>query len=344
MKLSVSVLMAVFNAEKYVRAAIDSILSQSFREFEFIIIDDASQDQSVQIISTYQDERVRLVRNEENIGLTRSLNKALDIARGTYIARMDADDISDPTRLEKQVSFLDAHPEVGVCGSWTYYLRTANKRELWKYPKQDEVIRIELLLRNQLAHPSIMLRRSIIEVHQLRYNSNYYTSQDYDLWVRMSDYCQLANLPEPLISYRHHAQSVSATKQRLQRKNTNQIRLYQLNKLGIYPNWQQWKTHLTLVDQRPLVSTHELQKRHQWLITLQQANRQVNQYPYTDFNNFLTRQWRFSIQKMSIYNVRILYLCLISPFPFLSTLKNSHRLHFLAQCIWGSFRKKTRKL
>ncbi|MEM9830573.1 MAG: glycosyltransferase [Bacteroidota bacterium] len=332
----ISVLMAVYNAEKYVAAAIESILNQSFKNFEFIILDDASTDSSKKIICGYQDERVRFIENKYNIGLTHSLNKGIALCKGRYIARMDADDISTPERLEKQVAFMETHPDIGVCGTWVYYLREDGKRNLWKYPEEDRTIRTELLLYNRLAHPSVILRRSIVINHQLHYNPEFYTSQDYDLWVRMSCYCKLANLSEPLVRYRHHNQSISHTKQRLQRRNTNQIRLYQLIKMGIQPSWRQWKLHLELIDQRPLRSVNALKETLKWLITLKKANQLTNVYTSENLHDFLTRQWHWSIHNTTTYNLKLLYLCLISPFPYVSSLSKSQLLRFLLACIEGA--------
>jgi len=118
MKPTVSVLMPVFNGEQFLRPAMNSILNQTFTDFEFIIVDDGSTDHSREILNSYTDSRVRLICNESNIGLTDSLNRGLEAASGNYIARMDQDDISLPERLAKQVAFMDSHPEVGVCGTW----------------------------------------------------------------------------------------------------------------------------------------------------------------------------------------------------------------------------------
>lgn len=114
----ISVVLSVYNDAKYVGVAIESVLAQTFTDFELIIIDDASTDESLSIARDFADERIRIVENEENLGLTKSLNKGISLAQGKYIARMDSDDICLPTRFEKQVAYLDAHPDVGVCGGW----------------------------------------------------------------------------------------------------------------------------------------------------------------------------------------------------------------------------------
>jgi glycosyltransferase involved in cell wall biosynthesis len=198
----VTVLMSVYNGEKYLREAIDSILNQTFMDFEFLIINDGSTDSTVEILQSYDDPRIKIINNVENIGLTKSLNKGLRIARGTYIARMDCDDISLPERLEKQINYLNAHPEVGVLGT-AYRLIDANGHdlEIMRMPINDLQIRWTSLFDNPLL------------------------SEDYDLWTRMLNYTRGMNLSEPLIQYRVHANTVTSKYREVQLKNRNIVAL-----------------------------------------------------------------------------------------------------------------------
>lgn len=163
----VTVLMPVYNGEEYLREAIESILFQSFGNFEFLIIDDGSTDDSINIIASYTDPRIRVITNGENIGIARALNKGIELARGKYIARMDSDDISLPKRFEKQVDFLDKNPEIGIVGSW---IKTFGGRKtiILAHPCNPEMVRIFFLFDSPLAHPTVMMRREFLKKNNLR--------------------------------------------------------------------------------------------------------------------------------------------------------------------------------
>jgi len=200
----VTVLMSVHNGAIYLRQAIESILKQSYEDFEFIIIDDASTDTTPEIIGSYRDRRIRVVRNDGKMGLTKSLNRGLDLADGEYIARMDADDISLPERLQRQILFLDSHPAVGVLGTTFKTLengRLKNPYNVW--PVMSDVIKWSLFFTSPLAHPSVVMRKDLIR-QVGKYDSCRIHAQDYDLWCRLADITEFANLEETLIYIRTH--------------------------------------------------------------------------------------------------------------------------------------------
>jgi glycosyltransferase involved in cell wall biosynthesis len=209
----ISVLMPVYNCEKYLNEAVESILQQSYADFEFIIIDDHSTDTSGSIINRYQDPRIIFVHNDENIGVTRSLNRGLSLAQGEYIARMDADDISLPGRFEKQVSFLDAHPNVGVLGTAACLMDQFGKiGDPIRFPEEHMLLCWRLcFFVNPIIHPSVMMRRQLVS-RVNGYNPELATSQDYQLWCRLSGMTRLANLPEIFLYLRKHAESISSKK------------------------------------------------------------------------------------------------------------------------------------
>src|SRR6185295_9135648 len=156
----VSVLMSVYNGEKYLKEAMESILNQSFSDFEFLIFNDSSTDSSREIILSYNDPRIVLIDNKKNIGLTKTLNKGISLAKGKYIARMDADDVCHPERLNEQVNYLDKNAEVAVCGTWVQFL---NENEVVKLPTKKNEIKTLLFCNSCLAHPSVMIRKSFLE-------------------------------------------------------------------------------------------------------------------------------------------------------------------------------------
>ncbi|RTL12959.1 MAG: glycosyltransferase [Neisseriaceae bacterium] len=210
----ISVVMPVYNAAPYLKESVESILNQTFSDFEFIIIDDCSTDNSYNLLQTYakKDLRVKLFRNEKNEGLPKTLNLGVSLSSGEYIARMDADDISLPVRLLKQLAFMEKNPTIAMCGSWyavcdqnlnkKYFIRTL--------PCESEVIKIYLhLLYNPFGHNTVMIRKDVFSTLQYA-DSMRDNAEDYDLWLRMIDAgYELANIPEVFVRYRTSIQSSS---------------------------------------------------------------------------------------------------------------------------------------
>lgn len=208
----VTVLMAVYNGECYLREAIDCFLHQTFRDFEFLIINDGSTDHSREIILSYDDPRIRLVDNEYNLGLAKSLNKGLELAAGQYIARQDADDISDPERLEKQVAFLDSNPMVALTGTLYETIDAHGKLiERIAMPCGFTDIRWCLLFFNPFSHSAVMFRKSVVLERIGFYNEALRYSEDYELWSRIVRRLEVANLNEYLAKVRVSPESMTAT-------------------------------------------------------------------------------------------------------------------------------------
>ncbi|MBN1841350.1 MAG: glycosyltransferase [Deltaproteobacteria bacterium] len=199
----VSVLMSVYDGERYLRDSVESMLNQTFADFEFVIVNDSSTDASRAILESYDDSRILLLHNQKNRGLTYSLNRGLAAAKSEYVARMDADDISVPQRLEKQVSFLRAHPEIGILGCSCDNIDSEGRRVgSSTMPETDLAVRWVSLLGNPFIHSTVMIRRGILVSNGLKYDETFETAQDYDLWTRMLQHTRGANLGERLIRYR----------------------------------------------------------------------------------------------------------------------------------------------
>ena len=205
-KFLVSVVMAVYNGEKYLADTINSILNQTFSDFEFIIVNDGSTDSTRDILSYYQeqDKRIRIIDNETNIGLTKSLNRGIVESIGKYIARIDVGDVCYPERFKKQVDFLEQNKNVCVVGSWGVFKdEQGNTIYNFKSHTDSKSIRKNALLGRVILHPSAMIRTN--ELKSIGgYNEKYYTNQDTELWLRMSKKWNLANIPEVLVSCGFH--------------------------------------------------------------------------------------------------------------------------------------------
>lgn len=221
---SVSVLMPVFNADRYLADAIDSVLAQTFGDFEFMILDDGSSDGSLEIIERYaaRDSRIRVI-SRENRGLVESLNELARAAGGQYLARMDADDICFRDRFEKQVAYLDAHPDCVVVGGWAIMVDEDCRPIVPLKPPLDHdgIDSGNLSGRTSFIHPSVLIRRSAFLQAGL-YDLRYPHAEDKELWLRMAEIGRLANLPEYCLRYRVHMQSVSSQNQEVQNENCRQ--------------------------------------------------------------------------------------------------------------------------
>ena len=207
----VSIVMPVYNGVRYLREALDSLLTQTFQDFEIWAIDDGSTDDSPALLASIRDPRLRVYR-QDNAGQTGALNTGLKLAKGEYIARMDQDDISEPERLAMQVAFLDSHPEVGLLGSEYMWIdEKGTPLRKMSFPRNNSNLRRAMARCNPFAHSAVMFRRSLIEqVGGYIQNKNYPQFQDYELWIRMAVHSQVANLPVVLMRYRVHESSSSA--------------------------------------------------------------------------------------------------------------------------------------
>jgi len=212
----VSVLLCVYNGARFIAEALKSIYNQTYQDFELIVVDDGSIDSTPNILMDMKDSRTFIYRNAENQGLTKSLNIGLKLCRGDYIARMDADDISHPQRFEKQVRFLAENPECLAVGCWCNWIDSSGKTYgSWEPPTSYENIKKKLLVNNSLAHGSVMLRRSsLLEIGG--YNEKYIYAQDYDLWLRLSEFGEIRNIPEHLYNLRSWTEAVSSARKKQQ--------------------------------------------------------------------------------------------------------------------------------
>lgn len=202
----VSVIMPVYNCFDYIQEAINSILSQTFSDFELIIIDDNSKDGTVDLIKKFNDPRIKLILKSVNSGISNSLNYGLKIAKGKYIARMDGDDISFPDRFEQQVKFMDLNPKVVLLGGG--YISINLKNDFIPVQNHFELL-FEMTYYCPIAHPTVFIRRNILSQNAIEYDTKFEPAEDFRMWTILSRYGEIANINEPLIQYRIHANQTS---------------------------------------------------------------------------------------------------------------------------------------
>lgn len=201
-----AVLLPTYNTALYIKASIDSILNQTFHDFDLYIYDDCSTDNTAEIISSYSNSRIFYSKNVANLGIAKTLNKGLDelLPHYEFIARMDADDWAYPQRFEKQLNFLNKNKEIVLCGTQGYWLKDINQNPTdgWKYPTDSEYIKYYLLFAATFGHSSVVFRSQNIANYNLRYDETITTCEDWELWVRISKIGKMANLPDYLMKYR----------------------------------------------------------------------------------------------------------------------------------------------
>jgi len=233
----ISVQLPVYNAARYVAEAIESILAQTFTDFELIIIDDGSTDDTLPILQRYQaqDARIRLITREHK-GIVSTINEGIDLAQGEWSARMDADDIALPYRFERQLQWL-AQTDADVCGGWAQFFGMNNSHIL-KHPQSDAAIKTELLFMSPFANPTVMMKTALIK--QLRYAAPFEYAEDYDLWQRATRaHWKMTNMPEVLLQYRQHCAQISSHATLPQQALSRVIRRQA---------WQQLATQITAIQ------------------------------------------------------------------------------------------------
>ncbi|MGR6086939.1 MAG: glycosyltransferase family 2 protein [Arcticibacter sp.] len=238
-KPRIGVLMPVYNVAPYIKESIQSILDQSFSDFELLIIDDCSTDETFNIIQSFQDTRIKLIRNDVNKGLVYGLNLGLQLLQNDYIARMDGDDLCLPSRFEYQVRFMDENPDVVLCGSQAYWEEIGQdgvigKSHKWDYPTSDEAIRVSLLWSASFVHPSVIMRGDVIRRNHMTYDDSYTIAcEDWHMWIRLSRLGKIANLNERLLRYRIRKGSLHRSDPSLAMKLNHQVRKFYLKGLGL---------------------------------------------------------------------------------------------------------------
>ena len=335
--IEVSVVMPVYNSQQFVGKAISSILKQSFRKFEFIIINDGSNDKSEEIILSFKDERIIYVNNKKNLGLIASLNIGIQKSKGKYIARMDADDISLSSRFEHQVNFLNQNPGIGVCGSWYYSFPSFPLIKV-KGHSDSEILRTVLLFSPCLCHPATMIRKKVLTENNLQYSENAKHLEDYDLWVRMSSYCKISNVGKFLFRYRNHPGQISNTHNAIQKKSGNLIREKYLSQLGFTFSVEELSMHNFISSNAFIKSKNQLSKIENWLITLCKQNSEINKIDKMAFNYFIGKMWADSCGNTNL-GIWAFNTYFKSEIALNYPMNSKDKIKFRAKCLLRKFKK-----
>lgn len=273
----VSVIMPAYNAEKYIGEAIDSILAQTFVDFEFIILNDCSTDRTEEIILSYCDPRIVYLKNEKNLGVAATLNRGLDLACGEYIARMDADDISLPERFAKQVAYLDKHGSTAVLGT-ALELFDENGVISSRWSSVDaKQMKVDLFFSCGLAHPSVMMRRDVVQSFG-GYDVRFEGLEDYHLWCRISGRYDVVTLPDLLFRYRVHSAQVTQNPSAKHRERMRRLKTWQLEQLGLPTEGRLAERFYDWCAGKHPVNAEELLELEAFFLAAIKANNEVSAY------------------------------------------------------------------
>lgn len=287
----ISVVLAVRNGAPFLRDAVESVLAQTFHDFECIVVDDASDDDTASVLKDLADDRVIRIRNPSLCGLAKSLNIGILRARGEYIARMDADDVCARRRFERQIRFMDRHPDLIVGGTWIRPFTDARLQPVRGYPTNHDVAKCFLVFSSPVAHPSAFMRRSSLQAHGLRYDEAFRCAQDYELWTRCVRFGGIASMPETLLLYRLHPRQASDSRKALQHEAVSRVRLRCLRDLGINVTPHEAQLHNLISDWHLVGSDDFVNQCRDWIHRLWQANERSGVYPRGAFGRVLGDRW-----------------------------------------------------
>jgi glycosyltransferase involved in cell wall biosynthesis len=275
--------MPVFNTGKYVGEAIQSILMQTFTDFEFIVVNDGSTDSSLEVIRSFMDKRIKLINNITNTGNYPARNKGHNIARGKYICVMDSDDVSPVQRLEKQFLYMEENADVGISGGG---FRIYGREEDIFFRETDyENIKVMLLRSFCFYHTALIFRHGLLKKYNLSYNERYRLAADYDLVVQGARYFPLTNIPEDLFHYRIHDEQNSWKYRSVQVAVLDKVRLEQLKFIGIIPDADESKLHIDLLNRIPIEFKEKI-KVYNWIKKILAANQQKKYYDFEKLESF----------------------------------------------------------
>lgn len=285
-----SVIMPVFNASAFIDEAILSVLQQDFTDFEFLITNDGSTDDSSEKIKAHADRRIRLIDHKINSGLIDTLNGMIAECRGEFIARMDADDICDSSRFRLQLDYLDRNPKVGVVSSFMRDMKNNKPAVVHRYLQSDEV-KAALPFTNPIVHPAVMFRKSLLGV-ALKYDKTFLHAEDYGLWLTLLPLTEFGVLPLPLIQHRAHQEQVSIRHYAIQVEGIKKAHARLFGMLGINHNTIDSYLHFQLfIEKYPADDANFVSSAEQWLLKLVEANRSAKVLPARAFEATCGEWW-----------------------------------------------------
>lgn len=294
----VSLLIPVFNGEKYIFECIESLLNQTYKNIEIIVVNDGSTDKTALIIQNFNNPKIHLINHEKNKGVVEARNTCLKNASGKYYANIDADDIALPERLETQVRFMEQNPNIGVCGSFVEVFEAGTG--VFTYPTTDEEIKIMLLFSSPFANSATIIRSEIIKNNNINYHTDFKPAEDFKLWTDLSKFTRFANINKILVRYRIHKNQISGNKAYSSVSCVQDLRFNNIIKIGKNINQNDKEVHIKLIDNE-VYSFAELDSVKKWKDCLIDANDTHDNYNSLLFNRFMNNLFN-KCEKTFLFN------------------------------------------
>lgn len=332
---TLTVVVPVFNGEKYLKEAVESILNQTFSDFELIIINDGSTDKSIEIINDYTDTRIRLIDNKNNFGIAHSRNLGLEHAKGEFLTWTDCDDINNLARFEEQINFLKNNIEFGACGTWLIRFGSI-KTKVFRAYRNSELVKATLLFKPSMPNATVMLRLASIRQFKLQYNEGLPIAEDYDFILRCSMCFPLTNIPKVLYKYRDSETSIM---KHFENKKTKSDEIHKtiyvkaLNNIGLKPSEAELTTHRLISSETLFNNFLELEKCYEWLNLIKVHNNKLQVFNNKLFNRVLADQFLFTCKKASKFGLRTLKYYLFKSFSNFGYAKIDQVLKLTIRCI-----------
>ena len=312
-----SVIMPVYNAERFVSKAIMSILNQTFDNLELILIDDGSSDHSLAQIQSISDDRIKLFRNDKNRGIVYSRNKGLSLAKGDFIGMFDADDVAYPEKFEEQISFLQQNKDYGMVGSWANFIDENDNRLPggWKLKAPPQMIPSIMLFKNYFLQSAVLYRKECISRFSFRDGLD--ILEDYMIWLEVISEFKAWNLQKPLVHYRVHDGGVTKSKSKEMLAKEKKVFKMQLLELGIDPTDRELDLHLLTRNDNPVSDIKTLQSIEIWLLKILGRNEELEVYNNKLLTRVVFNRWLKVCYKASGLHFKMIFQLLNSKITFL---------------------------
>ena len=328
----VSVNMVVYNGGQFISDAIQSILNQTYSNFELIIVDDGSTDKTLVEIRNFIDPRIKLIKHKKNHGVVIARNTALKASEGVYIAILDADDISPPNRLEIELRFLEENPEFGLIGGLAELIdrNGEKKNRIQSLSLSPEETKVYLLFKNCFTHSTVMYKKELLK--NFMFDKKLSTSEDYDVIVKISSDYKTKNLDKVLAQYRLHNNNITRSTELINRNN-RKIIIHQLSQLGIEVNNKDINIHLLLAKQLQHFDLQLILDMVDWLDRLNVANKKENYFPKEAFYSRISGYWFNLMNNTEVYNYKLIQKYFNSPIRKNSDKSTIDGIKFIIKCI-----------
>lgn len=283
--------MPVYNRENLIKFSVESILNQTFTDFEFIIVNDGSTDKTAEIIKNFNDKRIKLIHNEKNSGIVFSRNRGIENATGEFVAMFDSDDIAYPTKNEEQINFLEQNPSFGMVGTWAKFIDEKGNHtgKSWKLPAESEKIPAMMLFRNYFVQASVVARRNALPKHL--YSTGYEIGEDSKMWFEISLKHKVWNLQKYLLDYRIHSGNITNTDDKKQISDSRKLYKYIFKHLDIKPTEKELDAHFLIKNNEKIKSISELKEIENWLQKIINQNKKTKLYDDKILRKTIKNRW-----------------------------------------------------